>query len=100
MPLETLRLSETKVQILEPEIGNLANLAELDVSHTAISNLPLEIGKLTNLQQLKLEVIYWENGRLGMADIRRTYSGYTADIRQPYGEHMPNMRQKWLRTYG
>ena len=56
LPLETLRLSYTKVQVLEQEVGNLANLAELDISHTAIANLPLDIGKLTNLQQLKLEV--------------------------------------------
>ena len=52
-----------------------------------------------------------ENGRLGMADIWRTYGGYTADgrrtygghtenKRRSYGEHTANKRQKWWRTYG
>ena len=43
-----------------------------------------------------------------MADIRRTYGGWSADIRQTYGKHVrriygkqtANMRQKWLRTHG
>ena len=34
------------------------------------------------------------------ADIRRTYSGHTANIRRTYGEHTANIRQKLLRTYG
>ena len=48
-------------------------------------------------------------GRLGMADIRRTYGGhmvdirltygrYMADGRQTYGEHTAIMLQKWLRA--
>ena len=37
-----------------------------------------------------------ENGRLGMADIRRTYDEYIADIRRIYGEWSADIR----RTYG
>ena len=35
----------------------------------------------------------WENGRLGMADMRRIYGGYTADGRRTYGEHTADMRR-------
>ena len=41
----------------------------------------------------------WEDWRLGIANIRRTYGGYMADGRRTYGKHTTNMRQKWLRTY-
>ena len=37
-----------------------------------------------------------ENGRLGMADIRRTFGEYTADIWRIYGVHTADVR----RTYG
>ena len=47
-----------------------------------------------------LEIMIRDNGRLVMSDIRRTYGGYMADVRRTYGKHTPNMRQKWLRTYG
>ena len=46
------------------------------------------------------KIINWENGRLGMADIRpdmrRTYGVHTADGRRTYGGHTANIR----RTYG
>ena len=33
-----------------------------------------------------------QNGRLGMADMRRIYGGYTADIRQICGGYMADIR--------
>ena len=34
----------------------------------------------------------WQNGRLGMADMRRIYDGHTADIRQICGGYMADLR--------
>ena len=40
--------------------------------------------------------VTWENGRLGMTEIRRIYGGHMADIRRTHGGYMADGR----RTHG
>ena len=49
-----------------------------------------------NGQISNINIFSGDSGRLGMADIRRTYGEYTADIWRIYSGHTANIR----RTYG
>ena len=50
----SLDLSGLGLTALPPEIGQLANLAELNVSYNQLTTLPPEIGQLTDLTRLYL----------------------------------------------
>jgi CCR4-NOT transcription complex subunit 6 len=72
--LTKLYLNNNRLQTIPPEIGQLRNLAHLDLSLNQISTLPPEMGMLINLRSLllvdnKIEVIPYELGNLFALDM-------------------------------
>ena len=51
---EVLNLSNTGIETIPPEIGELNNLVSLKLNANALNRLPPEIGKLTNLTSLEV----------------------------------------------